>query len=65
VISDGLPISQVAEKVGVSRQTRHAWLARYEAQGLRDWFGDLRRICVGHLSILSAEGAAASKLLRW
>ena len=31
VISDGLTISQVAEKVGVSRQTLHAWLARYEA----------------------------------
>lgn len=34
VISDGLSISQVAEKVGVSRQTVHAWLARYEAAGL-------------------------------
>lgn len=35
VISDGLSISQVASKVGVSRQTLHAWLARYEAQGLQ------------------------------
>jgi transposase len=34
VIGDGLSISQVAEKVGVSRQTRHAWLARYEPEGL-------------------------------
>jgi transposase InsO family protein len=34
VISDGLSVSQVAEKVGVSRQTVHAWLARYEASGL-------------------------------
>jgi len=34
VISDGLSISQVAEKVGVSRQTLHSWLARYEAEGL-------------------------------
>jgi transposase InsO family protein len=34
VISDGLSISQVAGKVGVSRQTVHTWLARYEAQGL-------------------------------
>src|ERR1700756_3925296 len=34
VISDGLSISQVAEKVGVSRQTLHTWLARYEAHGL-------------------------------
>ncbi|WP_100454314.1 IS481 family transposase [Mycobacteroides abscessus] len=34
VISDGLSISQVASKVGVSRQTLHVWLARYEVQGL-------------------------------
>jgi transposase InsO family protein len=34
VISDGLSISQVAQKVGVSRQTLHTWLARYEAEGL-------------------------------
>ena len=34
VISDGLSISQVASKAGVSRQTLHAWLARYEAEGL-------------------------------
>ena len=34
VISDGLSISQVASKVGVSRQTVHAWLARYAAEGL-------------------------------
>jgi transposase len=34
VISDGLSISQVAEQVGVSRQTLHTWLARYEAAGL-------------------------------
>ena len=34
VISDGLSVSQVASKVGVSRKTLHAWLARYEAAGL-------------------------------
>ena len=34
VIADGLSISQAAEKAGVSRQTMHAWLARYEAEGL-------------------------------
>jgi transposase InsO family protein len=34
VISDGLSVSQAAQKVGVSRQTLHAWLARYEAEGL-------------------------------
>jgi transposase InsO family protein len=34
VISDGLSVSQVAHKVGVSRQTLHSWLARYEEAGL-------------------------------
>lgn len=34
VIGDGLSASQVAEKIGVSRQTLHTWLARYEASGL-------------------------------
>ena len=34
VISDGLSSCRVASKVGVSRQTLHSWLARYEAQGL-------------------------------
>ena len=43
VISDGLSISQVAEKVGVSRQTLHAWLARYEAQGCGPEYGRDRR----------------------
>jgi transposase InsO family protein len=34
VISDGLSVSQVASKFGVSRQTLHSWLGRYEAEGL-------------------------------
>jgi transposase InsO family protein len=34
VIADGLSVRQVADKVGVSRQTLHSWLARYEAEGL-------------------------------
>src|SRR4029453_9260545 len=34
VIADGLSVTQAAEKVGVSRQTLHGWLARYEAEGL-------------------------------
>ena len=34
MISDGLSVSQVAGKVGVSRQTLHSWLARYEANSL-------------------------------
>ena len=41
VISDGLSVPQVASKVGVSRRTLHAWLARYKAEGLEglvDWW---------------------------
>jgi transposase InsO family protein len=34
VIADGLGVKQVAEKTGVSRQTVHGWLARYEVEGL-------------------------------
>ena len=34
VIADGLTVRQAAEKTGVSRQTLHSWLARYEASGL-------------------------------
>ncbi len=34
MIGDGLSVKVAAEKVGVSRQTLHSWLARYEAQGL-------------------------------
>lgn len=34
VIEDGLSVTEVAEKVGVSRQTVHAWLQRYGAEGL-------------------------------
>ena len=41
VIADGLGVSQAAEKVGVSRQTLHMWLARYEAEGL-DRLGTVR-----------------------
>jgi transposase InsO family protein len=34
VIADGLSVTQAAEKTGVSRQTLHSWLARYEVGGL-------------------------------
>jgi transposase len=34
VISDGRTVTEVAAAVGVSRQSLHAWLARYEAEGL-------------------------------
>ncbi len=34
VIRDGRTVTEVAAAVGVSRQTMHAWLAKYEAGGL-------------------------------
>lgn len=34
VIEDGLSVTEVAGKVGVSRQTLHAWLDRYAGRGL-------------------------------
>jgi transposase InsO family protein len=34
VIRDGRPVSSVAENFGVSRQSLHSWLVRYEADGL-------------------------------
>ncbi|MBA3552879.1 MAG: IS481 family transposase [Actinobacteria bacterium] len=34
VVQDGWKVVEVARRVGVSRQTLHAWIARYEAGGL-------------------------------
>jgi transposase len=34
VVSSLLPVTEVAARYGVSRQTVYAWLARYEADGL-------------------------------
>jgi transposase InsO family protein len=34
VIADGLSVTVAAQKAGVSRQTLHAWLGKYEAGGL-------------------------------
>ena len=34
VVQDGWKVVEVAERLGVSRQTIHNWIARYEAGGL-------------------------------
>lgn len=34
MLADSWGVWRVASKVGAARQTRHAWLARYEAEGL-------------------------------
>jgi transposase len=60
---DGLSVSQVAEKVGVSRQTLHAWLARYEAGGLEGLVDRSHRpaSCL-HQMRASVEAAVAAVL---
>jgi transposase-like protein len=37
VVQDRLPVTEVAERYGVSRQAVHAWLRRYAAGGLDRW----------------------------
>jgi transposase len=34
VVQDGWPVSEVARRLGVSRQSVHAWIVRYEQGGL-------------------------------
>jgi transposase-like protein len=34
VLKDGLPVTEVAMRHGVSRQTVHTWLRRYRESGL-------------------------------
>jgi transposase InsO family protein len=34
VLAGGVPVSEVAERYGVSRKSVHAWLNRYQAEGL-------------------------------
>jgi hypothetical protein len=37
VVQDRLPVTEVGERYGVSRQAVHAWLRRYAAGGLDRW----------------------------
>ena len=38
VVQDGWKVTEVAERLGVSRQSVHTWIARYERGGLaRRW----------------------------
>ena len=48
VVRDGWTVTDVAEKWGVSRQSVHAWLARYRDGGLEA------------LTVASTEGLSAS-----
>ena len=35
LVADGLPVSQVAARVGISRRFVYKWVARFQAQGLQ------------------------------
>jgi transposase len=37
VVQDGWTVTEVAERLGVSRQSVHAWIARYEPAASRPW----------------------------
>ena len=64
VISEGLSVSQVAGKVGVSRQTLHSWLARYEANGLEGLVDRSHRPVSWSHQMLAAVEAALLELRR-
>ena len=36
-VGSGLPVTEVADRYGVSRQSVHTWIARYRAGGLEGW----------------------------
>jgi transposase len=33
----GVPVAEVAERYGVSRQSVHTWLVRYRQEGIAGW----------------------------
>ena len=55
---DGLTVTEVAEKFGVSRQTVHAWLRRYEAGGLEALGGPVASAGVVSASDAGGGGGA-------
>lgn len=60
VIRDGFSVTEVARKFGVSRQSVHAWMARYEAGGLEALAERSRRPKVSPTQI---DGAVESRIL--
>jgi hypothetical protein len=58
VVQDGWRVVEVARRLGVTRQTVHTWIARYEQGGLGAGLGVGRRPRVHRrrLTLLSGEG---------
>ena len=63
VIKDGRTVTEVASQWSVSRQTVHAWLAKYEAEGL-EGLGDRSRRPASCPHQISAEVEAMALELR-
>jgi transposase len=59
---DGVPVTEVASRFGVGRQTVHRWLARYEREGL-DGLRDRSHRPVGCPHQMSA--VVEAQLLEW
>jgi len=56
VIAEGCTVTEVAARWGVSRQTLHAWLAKYEAGGLENLGdGSHRPVSCPHQMAAEAE----------
>src|SRR5438309_6225376 len=53
VIADGHTVTEVARDWGVSRQTMHGWLARYEAEGLEGLSNRSHRPALGFAQYIS------------
>ncbi|HEY5214872.1 MAG TPA: helix-turn-helix domain-containing protein, partial [Acidobacteriaceae bacterium] len=53
-VLDSIPVTEVAERFGVTRQTVHRWVVRYRESGL-DGLADRSHAPKAHLWQLSAE----------
>ena len=65
VIADGKSVTEVAAEWRVSRQTVHAWLARYEAGGLEGLAEGSHRPAACPHQMPAAVEAAVLELRRW
>jgi transposase-like protein len=57
VLEDGLPVTEVAMRHGVSRQTVHTWLRRYRGSGMAGLVDRSRRTAAVCAPDLGGDGA--------
>jgi transposase-like protein len=53
-VLDGTPVTEVAQRFGVARQTVHRWVARYRESGWTDWL-------IGHTHRRRIPGGSAAR----